>query len=157
MCTYLLFSSSPCILLKVLATRDRRAQGEGVTLRRRTRTGSGGHSCWRVRLLAREYPRVDGHWTSVALHMYTHTHTHTLTFIHTYTHTLTHTHKHMYTHTHTHTHTHTISLSLTHAHTHTHTLIHTHQGFIWAKGLGGKRGGSAGTPLERRAESLCLH
>ena len=70
-CTYLLFSSSPCILLKVLATRVRRAQGEGVTLRWRTRTGPGGHSCWRVRLLAREYPRVDGHWTSVALHMAT--------------------------------------------------------------------------------------
>ena len=66
-CTYLLFSSSPCILLKVLATRDRRAQGEGVTLRWRTRTGSRDHSCWRVRLLAREYPRVDGNWASVAL------------------------------------------------------------------------------------------
>ena len=32
-CTYLLFSSSPCtFLLRVLATRDRRAPGEGVTL-----------------------------------------------------------------------------------------------------------------------------
>ena len=69
-CTYLLFSSSPCTLLKVLATGDRRAQGEGVTLRWRTRTGSGGHSCWRVRLLARECPRVDGNWASVALHLF---------------------------------------------------------------------------------------
>ena len=72
MCARIFCSVLPlnCLLIKVPATRDRRAQGEGVTrLRRRTRTGSRDHLCWRVRLLAREYPRIDGNWTSVALHI----------------------------------------------------------------------------------------
>ena len=66
-CTYLLFSSSLYPIKSTSYQRQESARG-GSNARRRTRTGSRDHSRWRVRLLAREYPRVDGHWTSVALH-----------------------------------------------------------------------------------------